>query len=112
MAISTLQAHHRFRIFCGDEASCHISSNDKFDLHQEQYLVDHTIRPYSLSLKAICFRIGLFSFFLKTARQGLTPFIIHPLFLFHRTEGADEKIVEGLPAVIGEVAGSGAGKRI
>ena len=35
-----------------------------------------------------------------------------PLFLLRRTEGADEKIAEGLPAVIGEVAGSGAGKRI
>lgn len=34
------------------------------------------------------------------------------LFLLRRTEGADEKIAEGLPAVIGEVAGSGAGKRI
>ncbi len=56
MAISTLKAHHRFRIFCGDEAFCDISSNDKFDLHQEQNLVDHTMRPYSLSQKAICFR--------------------------------------------------------
>ena len=34
------------------------------------------------------------------------------LVLLRRTEGADEKIAEGLPAVIGEVAGSGAGKRI
>jgi len=36
----------------------------------------------------------------------------HSLFLLRRTEGADEKIAERLPAVIGEVAGSGAGKRI
>ena len=43
---------------------------------------------------------------------GATPFAIHSLVLLRRTEGADEKIVEGLPAVIGEVAGSGAGKRI
>ena len=46
------------------------------------------------------------------AGQGLTLFTIHSLFLFHRTKGADEKIAEGMPAVIGEVAGSGAGKRI
>jgi len=37
---------------------------------------------------------------------------LHSLFLLPRTEGADEKIAEGLPAVIGEVAGAGAGKRI
>jgi hypothetical protein len=39
-------------------------------------------------------------------------FTIHSLFLLRRTEGAGEKIAEGLPAVIGEEAGSGAGKRI
>jgi hypothetical protein len=46
------------------------------------------------------------------ANPHAPPFTIHSLFLLLRTEGADEKIAEGLPAVIGEEAGSGAGKRI
>jgi len=40
------------------------------------------------------------------------PSFLTTLFLLRRTEGADEKIAEGLPAVIGKVAGAGADKRI
>ena len=43
---------------------------------------------------------------------GATPSAIQSLFLIRRTKGADKKIAQGLPAVIGKVAGSGAGKRI
>ncbi len=59
--------------------------------------------------------------FWAIARQGLTHslhyldatlFTIHSLFFLRRTEGADEKLAEGLSSVIGEVAGSSAGKRI
>jgi len=56
---ATLQSHHHFQIFCEDEAFYHISSNDKFDPHQEQNPVDHTSRPYSLSQNAFCFTPSL-----------------------------------------------------